>query len=187
MLSAENCWLSDVSPDGKHALVMKQTPDTGSDLWILPLLGGKELQPYLTTKHNEWVGRFSPDGRWIAYASDESGRPEVYVQSFPDHGLPQIISRNGGQYVEWRKDGKELYFLTLDGKLMAVTVDGAQSPLRTSEPKLLFSLGSVWDATRQQFFPDENGERFLVPLPVEDKATPALKVVLNWKGLLKSK
>jgi hypothetical protein len=186
-LSAEPCWLSDVSPDGNHALLLKNALETGNDLWILPLSGGKELKPYLTTKHSESGGRFSPDGRWVAYASDESGRLEVYVQSFPESGRPVTIARNGGQNAEWRQDGKELYFLTLDGKLFAVTVDGALSPFRVSEPKLLFSTGITADLGRQQFYPDENGERFLVNSQVEDKSAPALKVVLNWKALLKNR
>jgi dipeptidyl aminopeptidase/acylaminoacyl peptidase len=184
-LSAEPGWLSDVSPDGNHALWLKDGPETGNDLWVLPLPGGKEPKPYLTTKHSESGGRFSPDGRWVAYTSDESGRLEVYVQSFPESGRPVTISRNGGQIAEWRQDGKELYFLTLDGKLMSVTVDGALSPFRVSEPKLLFSTGITADNARQQFYPDDKGERFLVNSQVEDKTAPALKVVLNWKGLLK--
>ena len=174
-----------MSPDGNHALLLKTVPETGNDLWILPLPGGKAPKPYLITKHSESGGRFSPDGRWVAYASDESGRLEVYVQSFPESGRPVTISRNGGQIAEWRQDGKELYFLTLDGKLMAATVDGALSSFRVSEPKLLFSTGITTDQGRRQFYPDENGERFLVNSQVEDKTAPALKVVLNWKGLLK--
>jgi len=156
-------------------------------LWMLELKGPKKRKPYLTTKHNDWGGRFSPDGRWVAYFSDESGRTEVYVQSFPQPGRPMAVSRNGGLGAEWGKDGKELYFMALDNKLMAASVDGTQSPFRVSQPKPLFSINLAGDFARRQYYASENGERFLMNAPVEDATVPTLKVVLNWKALLTNK
>ena len=109
-------------------------------MWLLPLGGERTPKPYLVTKSNEGTVRFSPDGRWIAYQSDESGRSEIYVQSFPEAGRKVRISNNGGDRPEWRKDGKELYYLAPDGKLMAMAVNGATSPFQASPPQPLFTV-----------------------------------------------
>ena len=177
-------WLCDVSPDGRFALFAKSDPMTGYDLWLLPLAGEKIAKPFLATKQNEWVGRFSPDGRWVAYASDEKAatRAEIYVQSFPVLGRPVRISREGGGRPQWRHDGKELYFLNNDGKLLAATVDGGGETFQvTTLPQVLFATKTPTDSSRQQYQPSNDGERFLVNAQVEDAVPRQLTVVLNWK------
>src|SRR5262249_51087353 len=127
-------WLSDISPDGHFAVFTKVDPVTGQDLWLLPLAGDKTPKPYLMTNQNEFDARFSPDGRWVAYVSSESGEFEVYVQSFPNLGRAKRISVNGGDCPIWRKDGKELHYIALDHKLMAVAVNGAGPLFQASPP-----------------------------------------------------
>jgi Periplasmic component of the Tol biopolymer transport system len=113
----------DWSPDGRFLLYRSRDrsgPDT--DLWALPLAPGGKPFPVVKTKFNETGRQFSPDSQWIAYQSDESGRFEIYVQPFSGVGGRTRISTNGGAQVRWRHDGRELFYIALDGRLMAVPV-----------------------------------------------------------------
>ena len=91
---------------------MEQSLETGYDLWVLPLEGERKPVPYLQTQFNEQMGQFSPDGRWVAYTSSESGRGEIYIQPYPADGGKWQVSTDGGRQSRWRADGKELYYLT---------------------------------------------------------------------------
>jgi Tol biopolymer transport system component len=181
------CWLEDISPDGNYALVSQATSDAGQHTCLLSLKKPKATRPYLISGHETSAGHFSPDGHWVAYFGDESGRWEVYVQSFPEPGRPVQISRNGGQSPEWRQDGKELYFLSPDGKLMAAAVDGSQPLFRVTDLKPLFPVNVGGGSPRRQFHPSQDGQRFLVNTQVESATAPRLKMVLNWKSLLPKK
>lgn len=130
----------DWSRDGRYLLYRQIGPQTSHDIFVLPTSGGRKPFPYLQTPAMENGGAFSPDGRWIAYASDESGRVEVYVESFPTHGGKRQISPGGGSGPRWRADGKELYYYSLDGKLMAVSVTTGGETLATGTPTALFSF-----------------------------------------------
>jgi dipeptidyl aminopeptidase/acylaminoacyl peptidase len=168
------------------------SPQTNGDVWVLPLGGDKKPFPFLQTESNEQDGRFSPDGHWVAYVSDESGRNEIYVRTFspdalggaPDAGGKWLISTGGGAEPRWRRDGKELYYVSADGKLMTVDVATAAG-FQAGVPKSLFqvpgpregALGQSWDLA-----PD--GKRFLFPVPVSGQDTP-FTVVLNWQAALK--
>src|SRR5262249_8234296 len=118
-----------VSRDGRFLLYQRQDPTTGSDLWALPLVGERKPSPVAQTTFDERGGEFSPDGRWIAYESNESGQFEVYVRSFPVGDPKSIVSKGGGTQPRWSRDGKELFYSAPDRRLMAVTVavsaDGA--------------------------------------------------------------
>ena len=119
-----NVLSTDWSPDGKFIIYHVSTGDAGYDLWALPLEGDAQPVAIARWPHNELQGRVSPDGRWIAYASDESGRYEIYVQAFPDPSTAKktTVSAGGGIQPQWRGDGRELYYLRSDGTLMAVGV-----------------------------------------------------------------
>ena len=182
----EMIWLMDISPDGQYALLLKNDPLTGADLWLLPLAGDRRLKPYLVTKENTVDARFSPDGRWVAYVSDESGRPELYVQSFPEPSRAIRVSVNGGDRPEWRKDGKELYFIAPDRNLMAVAVNGTGPLFQVSPPQPLFRVKTAGaDYSRQQYQPSADGTQFLFNSQVEDTTPLVLNVLLNWKAQVK--
>ena len=139
----------DWSRDGRYILYEEGGDATGSDLWVLPMTGStggpRKPVPFLQTAFNEMLGQFSPDGRWVAYISDESGRNEVYVRSFPAGSGKFQISNNGGTQPRWRDDGKEIYYLAPDGKLMAATVKFTAETFEKETLKVLFE--AHWLAT----------------------------------------
>jgi len=158
-------------------------PDVTSDLWLLPLLGEREAFPFLKTGFHESQGQSSPDGRWLAYASNESGRPEVYFPSFPDAGVGVQVSTNGGPQPRWRGDGQELYYLSLDPKLLAAEII-TEPTLRVGTSRNLFGIPITPTtfanpASIHEYDVAEDGEHFLLMVPPED-ATVSITVVLNW-------
>jgi eukaryotic-like serine/threonine-protein kinase len=181
---------NDWSHDGRFLLYTIQDPKTKNDLWVAPLTADAQLSgpptPFANTEFSEQQGQFSPDGRWIAYVSDESGRPEVHVQAFPvptGGGSKTLISRDGGTQPRWRRDGKELFYVSLDGKMMAVDVSSGQA-FKTSVPRVLFQAPIYGDDSAPSLFrwdTTADGKRFLVDT-MESSPEP-LTVVLNWMGV----
>lgn len=169
------------SSDGRNLLFFRITPDTFGDLWILPLSGERTPYPYLNTVNTEFAGRFSPDSRWVAYTSNESGRVEVYVNSFPQPGNKIRISADGGQMPMWRKDGKELYFVTDDRTLMAVRLAREQGALVPSLPVRLFQTSSIRLSPTMQYAPSSDGQRFLINAVLEDERPQGIHIIHNWK------
>jgi Tol biopolymer transport system component/predicted Ser/Thr protein kinase len=187
---------NDWSPDGQWIIYESAGQETHGDLWLLRVDGSGEHKPtpYLQTVADERKARFSPDGKYVAYQASESGPPQVYVQAFPATGAKWQVSNTGGTQPRWRRDGKELFYISMDLKVMAVpitlggTVDvGAPVPL-FSLP--LFSLtirGNIFDASFG-VEPSNDGQRFLVAMPVSNEAATALTpltVVTNWPATLK--
>jgi eukaryotic-like serine/threonine-protein kinase len=188
-------WPEDWSQDGRYLLYQIPGATTGQDLWVAAQSseGASEDRkpfPYLQAEFDEKHGRFSPNGRWVAYTSNESGRDEVYVQSFPLSGAKFQISANGGREPQWRKDGTELFYIAEDRALMAVPVkivESAAEPFQVGSPKRLFPVpfvdtfivGLSYEVSR-------DGERFLMPASPSGAAAPALTVVLNWQTQLKN-
>ncbi len=168
------------SADGRLLLHSRNDQKTGQDLWVLPLAGDLRPSPFLQTTFNEFEGRFSPDGRWIAYRSNDQGGLEVFVQTFPASGGKWQVSTNGGGQPWWRSDGKELYYLSNDGKLMAVEVKPGSS-FEALAPRALFDLaparalggGSSYAVTAA-------GDRFLFVTAREEAASLQFTVVVNW-------
>jgi hypothetical protein len=115
----------DWSRDGRYIVEQVDDQKTKTHLWVLPLVGDRKAFPYLRTESNELWGRVSPNGRWLAYASDESKRFEVYVQTFPNPGDKSQVSIDGGTLPVWSRNGNELFYLAPDGKMMAASVKGA--------------------------------------------------------------
>ena len=118
----------------------------------------------------------------MAYTSNETGRDEVYVQSFPTSGAKSLVSTNGGAWPRWRRDGKELFYLAADRKLMAVVVN-AEGTFKAGVPKVLFQTREIVD--RYRYAVTSDGQRFLVNTPLEEANTRSLVVVLNWTQVLK--
>jgi Tol biopolymer transport system component len=181
----------DWSRDGRFLLYEEQDPKTKWDLWVLPVAAGAagEGKPvaFLHSEFNETDGKFAPDGRFVAYVSDESGKSEVYVSPFPDpKGGKVTISNGGGYQPRWRRDGKELLYFTGDGKLMSVDVTLSPA-FKAAAPKVLFQApiwggGASTNQDRWDMTPD--GKRFLINTIAGETSTP-LTVVLNWQAALK--
>ncbi len=165
----------DWSPDGRFLLYGVQDPKTANDLWVVPLAGDHKPLPVARTPFAEQGGRFSPDGRWIAYHSNESGRNEVYVQPFPGPGSRVQMSTAGGQAPQWRRDGRELTYLAPGNRVMAVPAASTGATIRLGVPANLFTAppgGLVMSG---------DGQRFLVS-KVTTEAAP-ITLLLNWAGL----
>jgi hypothetical protein len=184
--------LSHVSGDGRYAL-FRAISDTGSspDLWVLPLEGDRTASVWLRTTADEFNGQFSPDSRWIAYGSDETGRFEVSVQSFPVPRGPWRVSTEGGTEPRWRADGKEIFYLSADGNLMAasVTVSADGKTIETGKPSALFRpaiFGGFSSGVRHQYAVAPDGKRFLVNTTTRSaEGASGVTVVLNWMARLR--
>jgi Tol biopolymer transport system component len=175
--------LNDWSPDGRYILY-QTLGQVDFDLWVLPLFEERKPAPYLQTDFVERSGRFSPDGRWVAYVSTASGKAEVFVRSFPDQGGQWQISNGGGDQPRWRRDGRELFYISADGKLMATEVNGGSGTFEFGIPKPLFEL-RVNFVNASPYDVAADGQRFLVASLVEQDVTPPVTVVLNWAAGLK--
>jgi Tol biopolymer transport system component len=175
------------SPDGRFFLYASAagTPGTGNDLYVLPLFGDRKPFVFLQTRFNEAWARFSPDGRWVAYRSDESGRGEVYVTSFPKPGGKWQISTGGGNIARWRRDGREIFYLAPDNKLMAAQVNGQGPGVEVGPVRMLFQTRAKTIDTRYAYDVSADGQRFLVITPVEQTTSAPLTLVVNWPALLK--
>jgi hypothetical protein len=146
--------------------------------------GDRKPIPIAQTPADERDGQFSPDGKWVAYQSDETGEPEIYVQPFLRSGRRERVSPSGGAQVRWRADGKELFYLTLDGEMMSVPIefDPTGETMKPGTPTPLFKtriVGVVVPIARQQYTPSPDGQRFLVHTLIGDAATPPITVILN--------
>jgi eukaryotic-like serine/threonine-protein kinase len=183
------------SRDGRHVLYVVVNPKTSSDLWVLSLDGTSKPVPFLRSGAAESQAQFSPDPqgppRWVAFTSNESGRDEVQLRTFPDAQNRLVVSSAGGHSPRWRKDGKELFYVAGDGMVMSAAI--SDNPFRVAAATPLFRTPqgfatvnatgrrgpAPWDVT-----PD--GQRFLFVAPVEASGTSQFTVVLNWQsGLTK--
>jgi Tol biopolymer transport system component len=166
------------SGNGRFILYQENDPKTKWDVWILPLDGERKPFPWAQTQFNDTNGRFSPDSRWIAWTSDESGSNEVYVQAFQNAGGRWKISTKGGDHPRWRGDGKELFYIASDGKLMAAELKGGAG-FDAAEPKPLFDVRSLRAVGGNYAVVDE-GRKFLVVTTLENPNATPFTVVLNW-------
>jgi hypothetical protein len=178
--------LSDWSPDGRFLLYYVPDPKTGTDLWVLPLEGKRVPFAFLQSEANELHGQFSPDGRWVAYQSSESGRYEIYVRPFPGRGGQFPISTAGGVYPRWSHDGKELYYIAPDAKLMAVPISATATRFEAGTPTALFQTRRVGGGAnvvgRSHQYDVAPDGRFLMNIEA-GSGTPPITLLLNWKPL----
>ena len=175
---------TDRSPDGESILFIVSAVDSGNDLWILPLAGDKKPYKFLATSAEEMQGNFSPDGHFVAYTSNASGKFEVYVETFPRSERRWPVSTNGGYEPRWRADGREIYYLSEDKKLMAASVGAGPS---FGVPVALFQtrVPAGVSANRTHYVPSRDGKRFLVNTQTGDSSPTPITVVLNWTAGLK--
>ena len=179
---------ADYSPDGRTLLYVDRDAATGSDLWALPLNGAQKPFAVVHTRFEEDEGQFSPDGHWLAYRSNESGQSEIYVQRFPGPGAKQLVSSGGGSQPRWRRDGRELFYVAADLRLMAMTIRAAadEQPLDVSTPVPLFPTRLAGtDQPRPQYAVARDGQRFLMNVVADEATTAPITIVQNWSAALK--
>ena len=188
LATPQNKSATDWSRDGRFILFRSIDPAMSHDLWALPLEGNKTPFPVIRTRFTESYGQFSPDGNWIAYQSDESGRVEIYVQPFPGPGTKIQISTSGGAQMRWSDDGKELFYVALDGRLMAVPLRRSSQgdAINPSPPVPLFDANVGLAVPLQAGYAEawtisRDGRRFLMNTIAERASAPPITIILNWQ------
>jgi Tol biopolymer transport system component len=181
---------NDISPDGRFLFYMHRGVKTRGDIWALPRFGDGKPFPILATAADEQESELSPDGKWLAYTSDESGSYEVYVQSFTAEGklgTDRIrVSTNGGIIPNWSSDGKELFYVDGDGRMITVPVNASGGSFQKGAQTALFQTRMFGDAdVFHEFAVSHDGQRFLVGTLIGDTKSPRPTVVLNWTAALK--
>ena len=176
------------SSDGSLLFYDSINPQTGGDIWALPMVGTPEPYPVVRTAADEHYGTLSPDGRWLAYISNETGAYEMYVESFPATGFKRQVSTQGGFEPHWRRDGKELFYLAPNQTLMAVGVKSNPTTLEVSPPKALFATRIKWmeiQAVAHHYAAAPDGQRFLISGATDEARSVPVTIVLNWSAALK--
>jgi dipeptidyl aminopeptidase/acylaminoacyl peptidase len=192
--SATDKLANDWSRDGKFSGFNNQDSRTQSDLWARPMSpgipGDRIPIPLLTSEFNESMGQISPDSRWLAYVSDESGRAEVYVQPFspgnPTKAGKVQISTAGGTQPRWRSDGKELFYAAPDRKMMVAEVNVTRDAVDPRAPHVLFEM--LFDLPKQAGFyysPSADGKKLLMAAEPDGNTQAPITVVMNWQAGLK--
>jgi Tol biopolymer transport system component len=182
----------DVSPDATLLLYAVQVPQTGVDLWAAPMPEAGEARafPVVQTPFDEMAGQFSPDGRWLAYQSNATGRLEVYVRGFPGAANAQQLSVGGGAQPRWSRDGNELFYVAADSWLMAVPFqsNATKGNLESAAPQRLFKTHLATGAnilpavgSRAQYVVAPDG-RFLMNVGVDGAPAPPIMVTVNWQA-----
>jgi len=172
---------NDSSPDGRWILY-GQVLGPRNSLWVLPSSPGDgKPRPYSPDGVNDDLGRFSPDGRWVAFQSDESGRMEVYIDAFPEPRGRIRISADGGMFPEWASDGRELFYIARSSTLVSVTLKFGPGGVTPSAPRTLLPVTTP-DFGVNPYACAPDGRRFLVSEP--EKTAPPLKLIVNWTALL---
>jgi Tol biopolymer transport system component len=175
--------ICDWSADGRFILYKQFDAQSGTmDLWAVPLDGDRTPIPVVRTPFDDRDGQFSPDGKWIAFDSDESGRPAIYVQRFPLSEAKRLVSTTGGSQPRWRSDGQELFYVAPDGYLMAAPMGSSAGPSGVGAPVRLFKtqFAPFSAISRQQYVVSRDGRQFLV-VASDEVRTPPMTLVLNWK------
>jgi Tol biopolymer transport system component len=167
----------DVSSDGKWLLFSDHRQAGAADIHVLPLIPPGPPHPFVKTRFNEYNPRFSPDGRWVVYESNISGKPEIYVKAFEGAGPSTRVSKDGGTRPRWRQDGKELFFFAPGSRIMSVAMNGGEA---AAAPRMLFQAPDAVD-----FEPAHDGSRFIVQLE-EHTSNPPVHLLINWPARLRA-
>jgi len=186
-VTADNKAPTDWSPDGRF-LLLDYDFSALSQLYVLPLTGDRKPYPFSKSQFPQRSGHFSPDGRWVAYSSRESGRDEVYVAPFPGPGGKWQVSSAGGRMPRWRRDGRELFFISEDDTLMAAEVETKQGKVDVKSVHPLFHINVAPEATERAGSYDvaADGTRFVVNANSDENPAP-ITLVLNWPADLKKR
>jgi hypothetical protein len=180
-------WPTDWSADGRWVLVQHPETALGYDISAIDVEHGNALSPVVQTAGNDWQGRLSRDQRWLAYTSDVTGQPEVYVRPFMRDGGAVKVSGAGGAQPRWRNDGRELYYISNDGSVNAVSLKVNGESLTPDVPIRLFAArfpATAMGAFGNNYLPVDQGKRFLVAETVGDEHLEEIQVVVNWPAVL---
>jgi serine/threonine protein kinase len=175
-----------VTPDGRYIAYMRHDPksNTGWDIWALPTFDDQKPFPVVATNFLDVTPSFSPDGKWLAYANDETGRVEVYIQPFPGGAGRWQVSTAGGARPSWRKDGKELYFWSTDQQLMAVDIQQNGASLQLGAPHALFKATTVTGSVGT-YTASADGKKFVMNTVLPQSLSEPLTLITNWPADLK--
>jgi DNA-binding winged helix-turn-helix (wHTH) protein/Tol biopolymer transport system component len=187
-LGSTGGWPTDWSPDGRYVVAIQFDSNTSGDVWLLPTNTDEEPVAYARTPYAELMARLSPDSSLLAYTSTESGRREIYVDTFPRPSHKKLISSSGGHYARWSDDGRDLYYIAPGPTLMKASISWNGDRLEVSEAKPLFSLAARLahpDDARSPYDILGNGEHFIFNLKVENQESEDIMVGLNWPASLK--
>jgi eukaryotic-like serine/threonine-protein kinase len=176
--------LYDWSRDGRY-VIYGTAGGAPTDLLVLPLFGERKPLAFAQGGFRVWQGEFSPRGQYVAYSSTQTGKIEVYVQTFPQRLGNWQISTSGGSDPMWRRDGRELFYLSSDNKLMVVDVKTNTPPFQAGIPKPLFQTQPIPGLWRNRYVVSPDGQRFLMLVPAGDTKPEPITVVVNWPALLK--
>jgi len=156
----------------------RTTPGANTDVLVVSLSGNGGSEPFIATKANEALAQFSPHGRWVAYQSDETGRPEVFVAAFPQPGGRWQVSQGGGSEPRWSRDGRELFFIDPENNLVAVEVDPTAAGFQAGASRTLFQVHGAGGERRYDVAP--GGDRFLVTVPPEADLASSVTLITDW-------
>jgi Tol biopolymer transport system component len=178
--SATNQWPLDWSRDGRFLLYFNQNAQTGGDIEALPMTGNdRNPIPVARTPFEERIGVFSPDSRWVAYDTNESGRFEIVVQPFPNPTRKWPVSTGGGVQPRWSQDGKELFFIAPDGKLMATAVKASGTSFTAGIPFALFQTQIASNPYKQQYDVSPDGRFVINQMAGDSAAATSITLILN--------
>ena len=181
-VGSTNLVATDWSSDGQSIALVSWSP---TDIWLLPLAGDKKPVALVQSPSDQMHANFSPDGRFIAYTSNESGRYDVWVETLPPSDRKWPISTNGGYEPRWRADSREIYYLSEDRKLMAVSVSPGTVSFGVPRPLFQTEVHAGVNVLRTHYVPSRDGSRFLIHTRSRDLAPVSITVVLNWTAGLK--
>jgi Tol biopolymer transport system component/predicted Ser/Thr protein kinase len=173
------------SPDGRSILFDRFTVQGKARIWLLPYSGNHAAQPFVQTQFNATAGQFSPDGRWVAYVSKESGQDEIYVTPFPGPGARVQVSAAGGSAPRWQRDGRELFYLSSDNKLMDAQMKPAGSAIQVGAVRPLFGFPAVVGSLLHSYDVSPDGKRFIIEREFQGEVQAPVALVMNWTAELK--
>jgi Tol biopolymer transport system component len=175
-----------ITPDGRYIAYMRHDPksNTGWDIWVLPMFGDGKPFSVVNTNFLDLTPAFSPDGKWLAYANNETGRVEVYIQPFPSGAGRWQVSTAGGGTPSWRKDGKELYFSSFDQQIMAVDIQQNGASLQLGAPHALFKATTV-SGPSGSYTASADGKKFVINAVLPQSISEPLTLITNWPADLK--
>jgi len=175
------------SSDGDALLFDRQDKSGRISVWVLPMKGSRKPYPFWETQFNVQMAKFSPDGRWVAYVSNDSGKDEVYVSSFSRQGARVQVSAGGGTQPRWRKDGRELFYLSPESKMIAAEVTVGAQDFRVGTVRSLFTLSGLGQVPGYIYDVTSDGQKFLAVQDLVHTSTAPLTLVVNWDAELKMK